>query len=149
MSVTLILAKKGREVVTIGAERLSAASAALEVAADILNLKRIGAAVVVDEAGRLLGIVSERDVLRAVAERGGAALDGTVADHMTRDVTTCAPSTSIDEVMSLMTEGKFRHLPVIEDGRLGGIVSIGDVVKHRLADVEAEHQALREYIATA
>ena len=143
MSVEVILAKKGRDVVTIGAER------ALSDAIDLLGSRRIGAAVVTDPDGALRGILSERDVLRAVANRGAAALDDTVADHMTADVVTCGPATSVDTLMSLMTEGKFRHLPVIEEGRLAGLVSIGDLVKHRLAEVEAEHQALRDYIATA
>ena len=143
MSVEVILAKKGRDVVTIGAERL------LSDAIDLLGSRRIGAAVVTDGAGALKGILSERDVLRAVANRGAAALDDTVSDHMTANVVTCGPATSIDTLMSLMTDGKFRHLPVLEEGRLAGLVSIGDLVKHRLAEVEAEHQALRDYIATA
>ncbi len=143
MSVETILAKKGRDVVTIGADRL------LSDAIDLLGSRRIGAAVVTGADGALAGILSERDVLRAVAHRGAAALDDGVAEHMTANVVTCGPSTGIDTLMSLMTEGKFRHLPVIEDGRLAGLVSIGDLVKHRLAEVEAEHQALRDYIATA
>lgn len=143
MSVEGILAKKGREVVTVAAGRT------LAEAVDTLNRHRIGAAVVVDESGGILGIVSERDVLRAVADDGGRALEGTVSGYMTTDVVTCSPGTGIDEVMVVMTNGKFRHLPVVENGRLGGIVSIGDLVKHRLAEVEAEHKALRDYIATA
>lgn len=143
MSVESILANKGREVLTIGADRT------LAEAVDLLNRHRIGAAVVVDGAGALQGIVSERDVLRAVAEGGGSALEHAIARYMTSDVVTCGPGTGVDEVMSIMTSGKFRHLPVVEDGRLGGMISIGDIVKHRLAEVEAEHKALRDYIATA
>ena len=143
MSVEHILAGKGRDVVTVRPEQT------LAEAAKTLSERRIGAAVVVDGDGAVLGIISERDVVKAVAAGGGPALSDTVSSRMTTKVVTCGPSCSIDEIMGLMTEGKFRHVPVVERGRLGGIVSIGDVVKHRLAEVEAEQRAMRDYIASA
>jgi CBS domain-containing protein len=143
MSVEHILAGKGRDVVTIGPERT------LAEAAETLSGRRIGAVVVVGPGGEVAGILSERDVVRAVAEGGGAALSDPVSSRMTVPVVTCRAAAGVDELMSLMTDNKFRHVPVLEDGRLEGIVSIGDIVKHRLAEVEAEHKALRDYIATA
>lgn len=143
MSVEHILAKKGREVVTIGPDQ------PLSEAVDTLNRHRIGATVIADASGAVLGILSERDIIRALAERGASVLDEPISSRMTREVVSCTLASSIDEIMATMTRGKFRHVPVVEAGRLGGIVSIGDVVKHRLADIEAEHQALRDYIATA
>jgi CBS domain-containing protein len=103
----------------------------------------------VDPSGAILGIFSERDMVRAIAERQAAALDEPVSNRMTRDIVTCSLASPVTELMSIMTTGKFRHVPVVEAGRLGGIVSIGDIVKHRIAEVEAEHQAMRDYIATA
>ena len=143
MSVEQILAGKGRDVVTIEPDRT------LGDAANCLAQRRIGAVVVVDGSGAVLGIISERDVVRAVAEVGAGALTAPVSSRMTSEVVTCLPTSSIDEIMSLMTKGKFRHVPVLDGGRLAGIISIGDVVKQRLADIESEHQALRNYIATA
>lgn len=143
MSVERILADKGRNVVTVGPELT------LGQVAEILSSKRIGAAVVVDGAGAVLGIVTERDVVRAVGERGASALPTSVTDEMTARVVTCRSDAAIDDIMALMTSGKFRHVPVVEAGRLEGIVSIGDVVKHRLAEIEAEHKAMRDYITTA
>lgn len=95
---------------------------------------------------RVEGIFSERDFVRAVARHGAAALAAPVADFMTRKVVTCALDDTVPDLMHRMTEGKFRHMPVVEDGRLAGIVSIGDVVKHRIAEAEAEALAMREYI---
>lgn len=143
MSVEHILSGKGRDVVTIAPDRT------LADAAQCLSTRRIGAVVVVDGSGGVLGIISERDVVRAVAESGAEGLAAPVSSRMTAKVVTCGPTSSIDEIMGLMTDGKFRHVPVIEGGKLAGIVSIGDVVKQRLADVESEHRALRDYIATA
>ena len=143
MSVEHILAGKGRDVVTVRPDQT------LAEAAGTLSQRRIGAAVVVDGDGAVLGIISERDVVKAVAAGGGSALSDPVSSRMTTKVVTCGPSCSVDEIMGLMTEGKFRHVPVMEGGRLGGIVSIGDVVKHRLAQVEAEQRALKDYIASA
>jgi CBS domain-containing protein len=143
MSVEHILSEKGRDVVTIAPDRT------LADAAECLSSRRIGAVVVVDGAGAVLGIISERDVVRAVADTGAAALNAAVSSRMTEKVVTCGPTSGIDEIMGMMTDGKFRHVPVIEGGRLAGIISIGDVVKQRLAAVESEHRAMRDYIATA
>jgi CBS domain-containing protein len=143
MTVETILAQKGRSVATIDPDRT------LGEAARELSARRIGAVVITDGQMTVLGILSERDIVRAVAQRSTGALDEPVRQHMTGRVVTCKGDASIDEVMKLMTEGKFRHLPVVEGGQLAGIVSIGDIVKQRLADIEAESQALREYIATA
>lgn len=143
MTVARILADKGHDVMTIGAN-----SSLLEVA-QVLSGRRIGAVVIVDERRSIVGIVSERDIVRVVAN-GPSALSDSAQNHMTSNVVTCTEATEIDQLMELMTEGKFRHVPVVDgSGRLTGIVSIGDVVKSRVAAIESEHQALREYIATA
>ena len=143
MTADHLLLEKGRSVVTIGPDRT------LAEAAKLLSERKIGAVIVSDGAQPVLGILSERDIVRGVARGGAAALEDQIARHMTKDVVTCGPHSAINDMMGLMTERKFRHVPVIEDGRLQGIVSIGDVVKPRVAEIEAEHQALREYIATA
>jgi CBS domain-containing protein len=143
MTVSIILAGKGREVVTIEPH------ASVAVAADLLAQKRIGAAVVLGADHRLVGIISERDIVRVLAERGPAALDDPVSAAMTRKVSTCNESETVGSIMERMTEGKFRHLPVIDQGRLLGIVSIGDVVKHRLQEMERDSAAMRDYILTA
>jgi CBS domain-containing protein len=143
MTLEHILSEKGREVVTIEPHR------SLADAARTLNEKRIGAVVVARDDRAVLGILSERDIVRAVAKGGAAALEHSISQHMTGEVVTCGRQVAINELMGLMTQRKFRHVPVVEDGRLYGIVSIGDVVKYRVAEIEAEHQALREYIATA
>jgi len=143
MTVARILSEKGASVATVGPEKT------LGDVIHILAEKRIGALVVAHPDGTVVGIVSERDIMRALARLGAATLDAPVGDHMTANVTTCNRSTTIEDVMELMTNGRFRHIPVCEGGRLVGIVSIGDVVARRIATVEAEHQALREYITTA
>lgn len=143
MAVSHILADKGRDIVSIARDQTMADAVAA------LSRHRIGAIIVLDASGALEGIVSERDVVRAMAERGADGLSDLVGDRMTRKVATCLPSATIPEVMEMMTTGRFRHVPVLEDGRVGGMVSIGDVVKHRLAEMEAEQQALRDYITTA
>ena len=143
MTVARILAEKGSSVVTVGPDKT------LEAVIQILADKRIGALVVAQADGSVAGIISERDIMRALAQHGAAAFDAPVSDHMTADVTTCGRSTTLDEVMTLMTDGRFRHVPICEDGRLIGLVSIGDVVARRIASVEAEHQALRDYITMA
>lgn len=142
MTVERIVSGKGHTVVTIAPDQ------SLAEAARLLADRRIGAIVVVDGEA-VVGILSERDVVRAIASKGCDALEDRVAEYMTRKLVTCTMTTSIDSLMVLMTEGKFRHVPVLENGRLGGIVSIGDIVKHRIAEMEAEGQALRDYIATA
>lgn len=143
MTVARILAEKGRSVVTVEPQRT------LDEAIHLLAEKRIGAVVVSDAEGAVLGILSERDIMRALARQGAGALDALVSEHMTATVVTCARDASVEDVMHLMTEGRFRHVPVLEDGRLAGLISIGDVVKRRIAAVEAEHQAMRDYITMA
>ncbi len=141
MYVKDILRDKGNAVFTVTPET------SLAEFAKILVRRRIGAAVVVDGDGGVVGVVSERDIVHCVAERGAAAADCSVSDVMTKNVHTGTPETMIDEVMSLMTERRIRHLPVIEDGKIVGIVSIGDVVKDRIASVEREASQLRDYIS--
>ena len=143
MTVETILAGKGSGVATIAPDRL------LADAARLLAEKRIGAIVVSADGAAVLGIISERDIVRAVAANDGAALKDPIERHMTTKVVTCTRQAAINELMEIMTEQKFRHVPVVEDGRLAGIVSIGDIVKRRVAEIEAEQQSLREYIATA
>ncbi len=113
-----------------------------------LAQRRIGAIVIVGEGGRVAGIISERDIIRLIAEHGVRALSMRASEGMTRDVVTCSRSSTLDEIMTTMTVGRFRHLPVIEDGALVGIISIGDVVKHHNAEVELEVTAMRGYLAT-
>ena len=143
MIVNRILSLKGREVATIEPGR------SLSEAARVLAERRIGALLIVDGDRPVTGIISERDIVRAVAMHGAKALDEPVSRFMTEKVVTCTGETSINDVMELMTQQKFRHIPIVESGRLSGIVSIGDVVKLRLEEVEAETQAIKEYIATA
>jgi CBS domain-containing protein len=115
----------------------------------ILARRKIGALVVVDTGDRIIGIISERDIVRAIAATAGAALSEPVDAIMTRNVVTCTDGETINSVMSRMTRGRFRHLPVVTNGRLSGIVSIGDVVKARIEQVEHEAEEMRTYIATA
>ncbi|MBL0402986.1 CBS domain-containing protein [Microvirga aerilata] len=143
MIVNKILELKGRDVVTIEPAQ------ALSEAVKVLSERRIGALLIVDGQRPVSGIISERDIVRAVAAQGIKALEEPVSRFMTEKVVTCTGQTSINDVMELMTEQKFRHVPVVEGGRLAGIISIGDVVKLRLEEVEAEAQAIKEYIATA
>lgn len=142
-TVAAILSSKGRSVITISPQRT------LHEAVDMLSERGVGALVVTGVDGAVLGILSERDVVRVLGKDGPRALDNTVSRIMTSRVKTCTPYDTIEDVMEMMTAGRFRHVPVMEDGKLAGIVSIGDVVKRRLAEFETEHQALREYIATA
>lgn len=143
MTVGRILAAKGRDVVTIEPHRTVAD------AAELLARKGIGAIVVIDGAGAVAGIFSERDIVRLLAAKGIDALQDEVASWMTRSVVTTSQSVSVHSLMEQMTSGRFRHFPVVEGGALVGIVSIGDVVKQRLSEMEQEQQAMREYIATA
>ena len=143
MTVAKILAHKGRAVVT------AEASHSLHEASRMLADHRIGAIVVCGPGGTVAGILSERDIVRAMATHGAKALDERVGDHMTRRVVTCVAASPINQVMEVMSSGKFRHVPVVLDGRLDGMISIGDVVKHRLAELEHESQSLREYIAAS
>lgn len=139
MQVRHILRYKGREVFTI------AAGATLREAARQLTQRHIGALVVREPDGSL-GLLSERDIVRAVAETAGA-LDQRVSMYMTRVVETCAESDSIESLMETMTNRRLRHLPVVEESRLCGLVSIGDVVKSRIEETVREAENLREYIA--
>jgi CBS domain-containing protein len=143
MHVASILKVKGHAVETVRAD------ANLKAVAGRLADKRIGAVVVTDRTGEIAGIVSERDIVQALAREGANALDWPIAEIMTRDVLTCTEDDTIDEIMSRMTVRRCRHLPVVSSGRLAGIISIGDVVKHHIAEVEMEAMAMRDYIATA
>ena len=143
MTVARILAVKGRDVFTTPPHRT------LQETAGLLASRNIGAVVVTGADDSVLGIISERDIVRAVAERGVAALEDAVSRHMTSDVFTATIGASINDIMERMTRSRFRHVPVVENERLAGLVSIGDLVKHRIAEIETEHRALRDYIATA
>jgi CBS domain-containing protein len=143
MTVARILSSKGREVITTQPHKT------LNEIAELLNSRRIGAVIVADSHNPILGIISERDIVRAIAQKGPASLNDAVSLHMTTKVVTTAEDESVHATVEKMTAGRFRHLPVVDDGKLTGIVSIGDVVKYRLAEVEHEHSAMRDYIATA
>ena len=141
MQIAQILKNKGDRVVTTRPD------ATIGAVVQTLRSERIGALVVADETGDVVGIISERDIVRGMPEHGAALFNMCVADLMTRDVITCAPEDPLVSVMQEMTEGRFRHLPVLRDGTLIGIVSIGDAVKSRLQELETETSQLREYIA--
>jgi CBS domain-containing protein len=141
MLIDQILASKGRDVVTTRPD------ATIAEVAKLLKAKRIGAVVVTDAAGALRGIISERDLARGLADHGAKLLDMRVSQLMTVEVVTCSPADSLDRLRQQMTEGRFRHLPVVEDGKMIGIISIGDVVKHRLQELETETHLLHDYIA--
>jgi CBS domain-containing protein len=143
MNVKAILAAKGGDIYSIEP------TADLSAAAQLLSTHRIGAVIIRGAGGRLAGILSERDIVRAVSERGLEALSVSVGQMMTRNVTTCSENDSIADLMERMTSGKFRHMPVLRDGQLIGIVSIGDVVKQRVEEIERDADALRDYIRTA
>lgn len=143
MTVARILAAKGRDVVTTQPYRT------LAEAAEILMTRNIGAAVVTDAHGHILGIVSERDIVHAIGKRGAAALNDAVSKHMTTPAVTTTEDEFVDATMEKITIRRHRHIPVVFGERLVGIVSIGDVVKYKLERLEHEHRAMREYIATA
>jgi CBS domain-containing protein len=145
MNVKAILAAKKKGGDTIGIEP----TANLAAAAKLLVRHHIGALVIRGAGGRLSGILSERDIVRAVSTQGAAALDLPVGQIMTRDVETCGEGDSVASIMERMTAGKFRHMPVLRNGKLAGLVSIGDVVKQRVDEVERESEAMRDYIRTA
>lgn len=142
MNVATILKAKGRSVTTVRPDQT------LQDVVKKLAARKIGAVVVVGDNGTVEGIISERDMIRAIAEGGILALESPVSNFMTRDVVTCQETSHVDEMMEMMTAGRFRHLPVVEDGALVGIVSIGDVVKNHVAEVEMEVSAMRSYLAT-
>ncbi len=143
MFVRQILNSKGGSIVSI------APSAGIADVAALMSKERIGAIVVLDVDERIAGIVSERDITRGLAEHGAALLEMRVDRVMTRDVVTCSPEDDIDALMRKMTTGRFRHLPVVDKVEMVGIVSIGDIVKHRLEELEAEASLLQDYIAGA
>ena len=143
MTVKAILSRKGGDVVTI------APTAQLAEAVKLLAARRIGAIVITGPGERVAGILSERDIVRVLAERGTAVLDEQVGAVMTRNVVTCTGVETVTAIMERMTAHRFRHLPVVEQNKLIGIISIGDVVKRRVEEIERESKALREYIATA
>jgi CBS domain-containing protein len=142
MTVKQILDQKGRDVVTVSPSMGTAD--AVRFLAD----NKIGAVVVTGSAGEIAGILSERDIVRAVAKKGANALAAPISDIMTSKVTTCGEDHSVNQVMELMTNGRFRHLPVEADGKLIGIISIGDVVRRRIEDVEREAEEIKAYIAS-
>jgi CBS domain-containing protein len=141
MIVSDILKTKGKNVVTV------APDTPVGTAVATLAEKRIGCIVVTTDGGALAGILSERDVVRVLAQQGGDVLDEPVSALMTAKVVTCSPSQTIADVMEMMTQGRFRHVPVLEEGRLAGMVSIGDVVKFRLEETEEEVRQLSAYVA--
>jgi CBS domain-containing protein len=145
MNVKAILAAKRQGGDTIGIEP----TANLAAAAKLLVKHRIGALVIRGAGGRLSGILSERDIVRALSAQGAAALDLPVGQTMTRDVETCGEDDTCASIMERMTAGKFRHMPVLRNGKLAGLISIGDVVKQRVDEIEAESEAMRDYIRTA
>lgn len=143
MTVKAILFRKGSSVVTMEP------AATLAAAIGTLAQHRIGALVVLGADRRVIGILSERDIVRTFAEFGADALTKRLAQVMTREVVTCNETETAVSLMERMTNGKFRHIPVVERGQLVGIVSIGDIVKHRLGELEQESTALRDYIQSA
>jgi CBS domain-containing protein len=143
MSVSHILKAKGRDVVTVKSED------SVRSVAQILANRRIGAVVILSSAGKIDGIISERDIVRVIAADGAGALDHKVSDVMTSKVKTCNESDSEAELMAMMTEHRIRHLPVVSHGKLTGMISIGDVVKYRIEAIEHEAEDLKAYIASA
>jgi CBS domain-containing protein len=141
MLIAQILAGKDPDVVSTRPD------ATVAEVASLLKARRIGAVVVTDAKGGLCGIISERDLARGLADHGAKLLDLRVSQLMTADVVTCSPDDGIGQLMHTMTERRFRHLPVVEDGRMIGIISIGDVVKHRLQELEHEAHMLHDYIS--
>src|ERR1700722_11076446 len=143
MTVARILEVKGRDVFTTQPHRT------LKEVIELLAEKGVGAVVVSDASLQVLGIVSERDVVRVLAKHGAAAPDHTMSRYMTPKVVTATRADTIGHVRKSITAGRFRHVPIVEEGRLIGIISIGDVVKRHVDALDSERQALREYIATA
>ncbi|MDX2275914.1 MAG: CBS domain-containing protein [Hyphomonadaceae bacterium] len=141
MLIAHVIRDKGATVFALQAD------ATLEQAAKELSLRKVGALVVLDENARVIGVLSERDIVREVARRGSGCLGDRVASAMSRDVITARPDETVDEGLGRMTDRRIRHLPIIVEGKLVGIVSIGDLVKHRIAAVEAEAAAMQAYIA--
>ncbi len=143
MTVAAILKHKGSDVASVPP------TATIAEVARLLSARRIGGVVVLDSAKQLLGILTERDIVHALAASGAQALEKTAAQLMTRTITTATPDTTVNQAMALMTQGRFRHLPVLDHGTLAGIVSIGDIVKARIMQQEAEVDSLKAYVAGA
>lgn len=141
--VAAILRHKGHEVIAV------TPAATIAEVAEVLRARRIGAVLVTDSLGQLVGIVSERDIVRSMAAHGATTLERTAAQLMTRVVVTASPATTIPEAMHLMTEHRVRHIPVLDNGGLVGLISIGDVVKARIMEQEQEVDSLKAYIAGA
>ncbi|KYK43552.1 MULTISPECIES: CBS domain-containing protein [Bradyrhizobium] len=142
MTVRSILNTKGHQIVSVEPDAKLAATIKL------LAEKKIGAVLVMNQS-RLEGILSERDIVRVLGERGAGVLEAPVSDVMTRKVVTCKETDTVAELMEMMTSGKFRHLPVLDNGKVVGLISIGDIVKRRVQEYESEQEALRDYIKTA
>ena len=142
MTVRSILNTKGHQVMSVEPD------ARLSAAIKLLSEKKIGAVLVMNQ-NRLEGILSERDIVRVLGDRGAAVLEEPVAQVMTRKVVTCKETDTVAELMEIMTTGKFRHLPVLENNKVVGLISIGDIVKWRVREYESEQEALRDYIKTA
>ena len=142
MTVRSILNAKGHQVMNVGPD------AKLAAAIKLLGEKKIGAVLVMNQS-RVEGILSERDIVRVLGERGAAVLEEPVSSVMTRKVVSCKETDTVAEIMETMTTGKFRHLPVIDNGKVVGLISIGDIVKWRVREYETEQEALRDYIKTA
>lgn len=140
MILEQILREKGGQVYAV------AESASLKEAAELLDTRKVGAMVILGEAGSLIGVISERDIVRAVARGGAGALKHPVSESMTRQVVTARPNETIETAMDRMTDRRIRHLPVVDGSRLIGVVSIGDLVKWRIAEATAEVAAIRSYI---
>jgi len=143
MTVRKILNLKGSDVLTIAPDRKLLEAIAL------LTKHRIGALVVTGSSRDVVGIISERDIVRLLSNADNNRFENTVASAMTKEVKTCKPEDTIQRVMQVMTAGRFRHMPVVENGKLVGVISIGDVVKLRLEEMERESEHLKEYIASA
>ena len=143
MQISQVLRRKGRDVATVDG------SASVRAALELLARHRVGALVVSSDGRHIDGIVSERDVARGLHERGAELLTDPVSSLMTAEVYTCRPDAGVHELARMMTDRRVRHVPVVEDGVLAGIVSIGDVVKARLDELEAERASLVDYIQTA
>ena len=143
MTVKAILSNKGSNVITIEP------TATLDTAMKTLAEHKIGALLILGPDRRVIGIISERDIVRVLAEHGAEVLSKPLAQFMTRKVVTCSQTEAVATIMERMTTGKFRHVPVVEQDQLVGIISIGDVIKHRLHEIEQESAALRDYIQTA
>ncbi len=141
--VAEILQQKGYEVVTVTATQM------IESVVAVLTENRIGATPVLDENGEMVGIISERDIIRGLSQQGAVVLRLPAEQLMTREVTTCSPADAVVELMETMTNRRIRHLPVVENNRLRGIVSIGDVVKQRLAEGQFELEELRKYVQSS